>query len=146
MNASNSPLTITILLSLSINSLLHLHIEPIDGHDVEVAQLRGSDGEIGWNCIIFIDHQARHAPASLHRESLQIFRNVSLQVEFIHDMKVALRKEKIKSYQESAEINKHISQPVSPIANQTSLTRSLHIIHLVDIYKLILLSVHRSYP
>ena len=72
----------------------HSHIETINRHDVEVAQLRGSDGEIGWNRIIFIDHQARHAPASLHRESLQIFRNVSLQVEFVHDMEIALRQER----------------------------------------------------
>ena len=66
-----------------------LHVESIDGHDVEIAQLGRVHGEIRWNSIVCVDHETGDAPFSLDREGLEIFRNISFQIEVVDDVKIA---------------------------------------------------------
>ena len=68
------------------------HIESVDGHDVEVAELRGGDGEIRGNSIALVDHEAGDAPTPLHSQRLQIFGDVGLEIQLINDVEVTYRK------------------------------------------------------
>jgi hypothetical protein len=47
-------------------------VEAVDGHHVEVEELRGGDGEVGREAVLVVDQQRRHAPTALDSEALEV--------------------------------------------------------------------------